>query len=88
MIVSFLRPLIDSQSRFPIKTSFSKRLQALIDKDEKEAQREVGRIGWDVFIDGQDWKLTALKITTVANTVTSASAGNIQEFRHAVRYAV
>ena len=51
---------------------FSKRLQALIDKDEKEAQGEVGRIGWDVFIDGQDWKLTELKITTVSQTPSQA----------------
>jgi len=47
---------------------FSKRLQALIDKDEKEAHGEVGRIGWDVFIDGQDRKLTELKVTTVSQT--------------------
>src|SRR5215475_12540104 len=38
---------------------YSKRLQALVDKDEKETpEGEVGRIDWDVFIDGQDWKLT------------------------------
>jgi hypothetical protein len=51
---------------------FSKRLQALIDKDEKEAQGEVGRIDWDVFIDGQDWKLTELKITPVSQTPSQA----------------
>jgi hypothetical protein len=51
---------------------FSKRLQALIDKDEKEAQGGVGRIGWDVFIDGQDWKLTELKITPVSQTSSQA----------------
>jgi len=51
---------------------FSKRLQALIDKDEKEAQGGVGRIDWDVFIDGQDWKLTELKITPVSQTPSQA----------------
>jgi len=51
---------------------FSKRLQALIDKDEKEAQGGVGRIDWDVFIDGQDWKLTELKIAPVSQTPSQA----------------
>jgi hypothetical protein len=51
---------------------FSKRLQALIDKDEKEAEGGVGRIDWDVFIDGQDWKLTELKITPVSQTPSQA----------------
>ena len=51
---------------------FSKRLQALIDKDEKEAQGGVGRIDWDVFIDGQDWKLTELKITPASQTPSQA----------------
>jgi hypothetical protein len=52
---------------------FSKRLQALIDKDAKETpDDEVGRIDWDVFIDGQDWKLTDLKITRESQTDTQA----------------
>ena len=51
---------------------FSKRLQALVDKDEKEAEGGVGRIDWDVFIDGQDWKLTELKITPVSQTPSQA----------------
>ena len=51
---------------------FSKRLQALIDKDEKEAEGGVGRIDWDVFIDGQDWKLTELKITPLSQTPSQA----------------
>ena len=42
---------------------YSSRLQNLIDKDEKETpEGMVGRIDWDVFVDGQDWKLTELKI--------------------------
>jgi hypothetical protein len=52
---------------------FSKRLQALIDKDAKETpDGEVGRIDWDVFIDGQDWKLTELKIAPVSQTPSQA----------------
>ena len=46
---------------------YSKRLQALIDKDEKETpEGMVGRIDWDVFVDGQDWQLSELKITPVS----------------------
>ena len=52
---------------------YSKRLQALIDKDDKETpEGMVGRIDWDVFIDGQDWKLTDLKITPMSQTATQA----------------
>jgi len=52
---------------------FSKRLQTLIDKDAKETpEGEVGRIDWDVFIDGQDWKLTELKITPMSQTSSHA----------------
>ena len=52
---------------------YSKRLQALIDKDDKETpEGMVGRIDWDVFIDGEDWKLTDLKITPMSQTATRA----------------
>ena len=52
---------------------FSKRLQALVDKDAKETpEGEVGRIDWDVFIDGQDWKLTELQIMRVSQTLSQA----------------
>jgi hypothetical protein len=52
---------------------YSKRLQALVDKDERETpEGEVGRIDWDVFIDGQDWKLTGLKIVLVAKSSARA----------------
>jgi hypothetical protein len=46
---------------------YSKRLQTLIDKDEAETpEGEVGRIDWDVFVDGQDWELSELKIELVS----------------------
>jgi uncharacterized protein DUF3828 len=52
---------------------YSKRLQALIDKDEKETpEGMVGRIDWDVFVDGQDWGLTELKIAEVSRSVDKA----------------
>ncbi|MGB9045072.1 MAG: DUF3828 domain-containing protein [Pseudolabrys sp.] len=52
---------------------YSKRLQALIDKDEKETpEGRVGRIDWDVFVDGQDWKLTELKIALVSKSADKA----------------
>jgi len=56
-----------------LKGIYSKRLQALIDKDEKETPAgDVGRIDWDVFIDGQDWKLSELKIAPVSRDPTKA----------------
>jgi hypothetical protein len=55
------------------KRIYSKRLQALIDKDEKETPKGmVGRIDWDVFVDGQDWKLTELNITLVSKSADKA----------------
>jgi hypothetical protein len=52
---------------------YSKRLQALLDKDTKETpEGEVGRIDWDVFVDGQDWQLTELKIVPVSKEATRA----------------
>ena len=52
---------------------YSKRLQALIDKDEKETpEGDVGRIDWDLFVDGQDWQLTELKIGPVSQDATQA----------------
>jgi len=51
----------------------SKRLQALLDKDEKEtAEGDVGRIDWDLFVDGQDWQLTELKIVPALKEATRA----------------
>ena len=53
---------------------YSKRLQALVDKDEKETpEGEVGRIDWDVFVDGQDWQLTGLKIVPVSKDADQAA---------------
>jgi hypothetical protein len=52
---------------------YSKRLQALIDKDEKETpEGDVGRIDWNLFVDGQDWQLTELKIVPALKEATRA----------------
>ena len=45
---------------------YSKRLQALIDKDEAETPAgDVGRMDWDPFVDGQDWEVTGLNISQI-----------------------
>src|SRR6185437_5037401 len=52
---------------------YSKRLQVLIDKDEKETpEGDVGRIDWDLFVDGQDWQLSELKIVPVSQEAAQA----------------
>jgi hypothetical protein len=52
---------------------YSERLQALIDKDQKETpEGEFGRMDWDPFVDGQDWQLTELKIAPVSKEATQA----------------
>ena len=40
----------------------SKALNALFDKDAKEADGEVGRLDFDPYIDGQDYQITELQI--------------------------
>ncbi|MGK2922452.1 MAG: DUF3828 domain-containing protein [Methyloceanibacter sp.] len=45
---------------------YSKRLQALLDKDAAETQEgEVGRLDFDPFVDGQDWEIGGLKVKEV-----------------------
>jgi hypothetical protein len=52
---------------------YSHRLQALVDKDVKETpEGMVGRIDWDVFVDGQDWQLSEIKIALVAKSAKAA----------------
>jgi hypothetical protein len=56
-----------------LEDMYSRRLQALIDKDASETpEGMVGRIDWDVFVDGQDWRLSKLKIELVSRTETAA----------------
>jgi Protein of unknown function (DUF3828) len=45
---------------------YSKRLQALFDKDAAERpEGDEGRLDFDPFVDGQDWELSGLKISQV-----------------------
>jgi hypothetical protein len=50
----------------------SKALNALFEKDQKEANGEVGRIDFDPYVDGQDYELTSLTIG--APTITGDKA--------------
>ena len=52
---------------------YSRRLQSLIDEDEKNTPKgEVGRLDWDVFVDGNDWALAKVKIELVSKSQTRA----------------
>jgi hypothetical protein len=61
---------------------YSERLQALINKDAKETpEGEVGRIDWDLFVDGQDWQLSDLKIVPISKDPTRAEVrANFKNF--------
>jgi hypothetical protein len=52
---------------------YSHRLQHLIDADRKNTpEGEVGKIDWDVFVDGQEWQLSALNVTPVSEAADHA----------------
>ncbi len=52
---------------------YSRRLQALIDADEKATPKgEAGTIDWDVFVNGNDWALSKLTITLVSKSAAQA----------------
>ncbi len=52
---------------------YSRRLQGLIDEDEKKTPPgEAGTIDWDLFIDGNDWVLSNLRIALVSRSATRA----------------
>jgi hypothetical protein len=50
----------------------SKALNALFDKDAKEANGEVGRLDFDPYIDGQDYQVTELKFHDAVVTGNTA----------------
>ena len=59
---------------FDEATVRSKALNALFDKDSKEANGEVGRIDFDPYVDGQDYEVKDLKIgeaTVKGDTTTN-----------------
>ncbi|MBV8964029.1 MAG: DUF3828 domain-containing protein [Hyphomicrobiales bacterium] len=52
---------------------YSRRLKALIDADEKKTVRgDDPTIDWDVFVNGQDWELSNLKIVLASRSGTQA----------------
>ena len=52
----------------------SKELNALFDKDTKEANGDMGRLDFDPYIDGQDYQITDLKIGDATITGDTAKA--------------
>lgn len=52
---------------------YSKRLQAMIDKDAAETpDGEAGKLDFNPIVDGQDWQLTGLKIAEVSRAASEA----------------
>ncbi len=52
---------------------YSRRLQALIEADRKATPPgDVGHLDFDVFVNGQDWKLSKLRIVTLSRSATRA----------------
>jgi hypothetical protein len=50
--------------------NYSARLRKLVDADQKEAKAngDAGKFDWDPFINGQDWKLSALEVLLVSRS--------------------
>lgn len=56
---------------------YSKRLQGLVDKDAKETpEGEAGRFDWDPFVDGNDWRLTEVKVALLSRKGKRAQVGS------------
>ena len=48
---------------------YSRRMQGLLDADKKaQPEGDAPTIDWDVFVDGNDWVLTKLRIVLVSRT--------------------
>ncbi len=52
------------------REAYSARLAALIEADEGEANGEVGRLGFDPWINGQDWTLSNIEVSSEPNGET------------------
>jgi len=53
---------------------FSQRLRALLEADRKATpDGEVGRLDWDVFVNGNDFVLSKVKVALLAKSVTQAT---------------
>ena len=66
--------------------SLSAHLRALVDADRKEAQGEEGQLDFDPIVNGQDWKLSALKVSLVSRdgdrATVDASFHNLDADEH------
>jgi hypothetical protein len=52
---------------------YSRRMQRLLEADRKATPKgDAGTIDWDVFIDGNDWALSEMKITLVSRSEAKA----------------
>lgn len=84
--VAFVRAIYqdyqrDKPTAWPDR-AYSPRLQKLIDDDKRNTPAgEVGRLDFDPFIVGQDWKIADLKVTLVSqsgdNAVVAARFRNL-----------
>jgi len=53
--------------------AYSPRLQKLIDKDRRDTPKgEIGRLDFDPFVNGQDWKISGLQVALVSHTGNDA----------------
>jgi Protein of unknown function (DUF3828) len=73
LITSIYKVYTADTQQPPIGGFYSRRLQALIEADEKNTpQGDAGKIDWDVFVDGNNWEIGKLKIAAVAQSATTA----------------
>jgi hypothetical protein len=73
LITAIYRTYRDGNDHPGLPGVYSRRLQGLLDADEKNTpQGEVGKLDGDVFVDGQDWSLSNLRIALVSRSAAKA----------------
>jgi hypothetical protein len=73
LITSIYRTYTPNNLQAGFPHVYSSRLQALIDADAKNTpEGDSGKIDWDVFVNGQDWKISKLKVTLVRRAAARA----------------
>ena len=73
VIAAIYRIYQESTNDPDLSDVFSRRLQALVDEDEKNTPAgEAGKIDWDVFVDGNDWALSNLRIDLASKSAGGA----------------
>ena len=70
LIRSIYRAYVAATERGPhIENIYSRRLQGLIDEDARNTPGgDAGTIDWDVFVDGNNWELSSIRVAQVFNT--------------------